>query len=143
MLHLLIILSIALACTIAVELAGHLRLRKLLNRPDAEASWRDRFPDVPFEDIREFLRLFTESFAIDVRHSFKFAPDDQPSAIYRARYVPGLVLDDLMEFESLSDAFAAHYGINLRPVRREDITLAELFALTLQAEAGVEGAPSA
>lgn len=130
MFGLLVILTLSISFATAVEFAERARLRKLLDRVDTEAIWRDCFPEVPADEIRSFLVLFTESFAIDPTHCFKFAPDDRPSAIYEARYVPHLTVDDHCEFESLTDALASRHRIDLQAVWRDDITLGELFAMT-------------
>lgn len=113
-----------------IFLAERARLRRLLNRPCAGIRWHRQFPAVSHDEIRAFLRLFTEAFAIDPVHSTKFAPDDRPRAIYEARYIPHLTLDDHMEWESLTKAFRTTYGIDLESVFQPDTTLAELFSLT-------------
>ena len=130
MFGLLVILTLSISFATAVEFAERARLRKLLDRVDTEAIWRDCFPEVPADEIRSFLVLFAESFAIDPTYCFKFAPDDQPSAIYEARYVPHLTVDDHCEFESLTDALASRHRIDLQAVWRDDITLGELFTMT-------------
>ncbi|QDU44663.1 hypothetical protein Mal52_31490 [Symmachiella dynata] len=113
-----------------ITAAERARLRKLLDRPCAGIHWHRRFPTVKHDDIREFLALFTEAFAFDSIHRSKFSPDDQPMALYEARYIPHLSMDDHFEFESLDEVLDSRYGIDLSSVWHQDITLGELFALT-------------
>jgi propanediol dehydratase small subunit len=127
---LLIVLLLALLFAVVLEVTERTRLRKFLDRPCAGIRWHRRFPTVPHNEIREFLSIFTAAFAFDEKHRGRFAPDDQLLAIYRARYVPHVSLDDFMEFESLTESLATHYGIDLPSVWRDDLTLGELFAIT-------------
>ncbi|QDT48893.1 hypothetical protein Pan258_29400 [Symmachiella dynata] len=114
----------------AITAAERARLRKLLDRPCAGIHWHRRFPTVKHDDIHEFLALFTEAFAFDSVHRSKFSPEDQPMALYEARYIPHLTMDDHFEFESLDEVLDSRYGIDLSSVWHKDITLGELFALT-------------
>ena len=125
--HLITVLSIATFFAVAIEIAERMRLRRLLDRPCAETHWHHQFPSVPHHEIRVFLKLFAESFVIDAAHCTKFGPDDRPMAIYQARYVPYLTLDDHMEFERLSKSLESKYAIDLKAVWHENMTLGELF----------------
>ncbi len=128
---LIIVLLTGLSFAVATEFAERARLRRLLARPCAGIRWHRRFPVAPHDDIRAFLRVFTDAFAIEGIHCTKFAPDDRPLAIYLSRYVPHLTLDDHGEFESWGKALEREYGIDLMTVWREgDVTLGELFAVT-------------
>ena len=90
----ILIVSIAIVLTIAHAVAERVRLRRLLNRPCAGIHWHRQFPAVSHDEIRSFLRLFCDAFAIEPVHSTKLAPDHHPLAIYEARYIPHLTLDD-------------------------------------------------
>ncbi len=124
------ILSGATVVTVAILIAERLRIRNLLDRPFAGIRWHRRFPNAKHDDIREFLAQFTEAFALDSIHRGKFSPDDQPMALYDARYIPHLAMDDHFEFESLDEVLDSRYGIDLSSVWHKDMTLGELFALT-------------
>jgi hypothetical protein len=128
---LIVIVLGAVAFVVVLAIAEHARLLKLLDRPCAGIRWHRRFPSVPHDEIRKFLKLFTVAFAFDERHYSKFGPDDQPWAIYHARYIPHLTVDDHMEFESLIEAFAKTYGVDLWAVWHDEMTLGELFALAV------------
>ncbi|MFN0197327.1 MAG: hypothetical protein ACKVT0_11330, partial [Planctomycetaceae bacterium] len=91
---LLFIVLPAIAFAILIEIAERAKLRKLLDRPSAENLWYQRFSYAPQDAVNEFLKLFVTSFAFDEDQYFKFSPDDQPWAIYKARYISHLNLDD-------------------------------------------------
>jgi hypothetical protein len=87
-----IVLSV-LVC-VGLQVAEQRKTRRLLDRPCAGIHWHRRFPNVPHDDVRKFLHLFTDAFYFDAVHATKFGPDDQPQEIYHARYVPHLTIDD-------------------------------------------------
>ncbi|MBX3439705.1 MAG: hypothetical protein KF861_19605 [Planctomycetaceae bacterium] len=136
--HIIVLVLVSVVFAAVTDFLERVRLRKLLDRPCAGIRWHRRFPDVPHAKIREFLRMFVTVFAFDERHSCKFAPDDQPMAIYQARHIPHLTIDDDMEFESLDEMMETRYGIDLYSVWRDGITLGELFAMTRRTEEGPE-----
>ena len=125
-----ILFAVAIAFAVGLHLAERARLRKLLDRPCAGILWHRRFPKVPHDEIRAFLKMFTDAFAFDEVHFCNFRPDEQPIEIYSARYVPLLNADDHSEFESLADALKTTYGIDAYPVWRDGMTLGDLFELT-------------
>jgi len=89
--------------------------------------WRRRFPNSPKVQIREFLTIFVEAFAIRHRRRSCFSPDDRVMDLYRAYYPPGHGLADAMELETLSLRLENRYGLDMGAMWREDITLGELY----------------
>ena len=95
-------------------------------------NWRWSFPDVSNDDIRQFLTVFTESFAFNYDEKLKLNPNDQLLDIYRALY-PHKWQADAMEFEALSERCQSKYGVNFNDIWREDLTLGQIFEQVRQA----------
>lgn len=93
--------------------------------------WRCSFPDASKSEIRQFLAVFTESFAFRDHEKLKLNPDDQLLDIYRALY-PHKWQADALEFETLNENLEAKYGISFGKVWRDGLTLGQLFT-SLQA----------
>jgi len=128
---------IIIACFVAAAwLSGWLterrRMRSYWTRVCTGPEWKRRFPQAPKDDIREFLKGFVDAFAFRRSRGLRFTPDDRVMDVYRTLHPPKWTLADSMELESLALRFHKHYGIDLVPVWRNDITLGELFALTRQ-----------
>lgn len=101
-------------------------------------QWRERFPEAPKEDIREFLREFTEAFGFGKKRALKFAPDDKIGEIYRTRY-PTAGLPDRLEMVDFALMLERRYGVDMTGRWREDVTLGDIFAMTQEkGRAGVE-----
>ena len=105
------------------------RLHKYWQRMCTGTRWRERFPEAPKEDIREFLQEFAEAFSFGKKRRLKFAPEDQILEIYRTCY-PKNSLTDGLEMEDFAFRLERRYGVNLAEKLREDLTLGEVFALT-------------
>lgn len=99
----------------------------IASRNCAGRSWRQAFPAASKTDIRRFLQLFVDAFAISRKHALKLRPDDAVMAVYRSVNPPEWSVADAMELESLDLAFKTNYGIELKTIWRQDITLGELF----------------
>lgn len=89
-------------------------------------KWKKRFPNTPAKDIRDFLSLFANAFAIADKHKLKFEPEDKILDIYQSFY-PIILLPDVLELETLALEIESNYKINLTNIWHENITLAELF----------------
>jgi hypothetical protein len=124
----LIVLSVAVAAWAEIVRGQH--LRPLLSRPCAGIRWRRGFSDASPNDIREFLRAFAECFTLTRKHRVVFRPDDRIMDIYLAFNPPPCTIGDNMELEELAIQMENHYGINLKDVWHDQITLGELFART-------------
>jgi propanediol dehydratase small subunit len=91
------------------------------------AGWRHAFPNTSKEDIRLFLSVFVEAFSFHERQRLKFSPSDNIFGIYRARN-PYEWQSDGCELETLEASIEKKYGIRLREIWSESLTLGELFA---------------
>lgn len=118
------------AIVVVVERAQLARQRALVDRPCKGIYWHRQFPNESHDTIREFLHLFADAFSIERMHATKFAPDDRLRAIYEAKWLPHLTLDDDLEFETLEEFLNSKYQVRLRSVWHENLTLGELFSLT-------------
>jgi len=105
------------------------RLRPYWSRACTGGHWRGHFPRASKSEIRQFLDVFTGAFGFSRSRRLHFRPEDRVIDIYRILYPPKWTLADSMELESFAEDFRKTYGIDLVPLWREDITLADLFAL--------------
>lgn len=126
-----LILVLVLVPVIAVGLyfigpRSHARLGPFWARRCEGRAWRRTFPSATNDDIRGFLCLFADSFGLPRRRMLRFAPTDRVLEIYRAISPPGW--PDAMELETLDRELGNAYGLRLRDVWKESLTLGELFA---------------
>jgi len=117
----------------AVKFGGRLP-KGLRARSCQGAGWRSAFPSASKQQIREFLSLFVSAFAFNESERLKLSPSDRPLQIYRGLY-PYRWQPDALEFEALTRDLQNRYALNLAAVWRESLTLGELFAQALNAEA--------
>jgi propanediol dehydratase small subunit len=129
-----IVLSlIAVSFLWAVLFGG--RLPKVFhNRTCQGKGWRNAFPDSTKQDIREFLSLFVDAFAIASKEKLKLNPNDQILQIYRAIY-PSKLTPDALEVETLARDIETKYGFTLESIWHEQLTLGELFQVTQRVSA--------
>jgi hypothetical protein len=125
------ILGLVMIPVIAVGLyfvapRSHRALGHFWERRCEGRAWRRTFPSAPKEDIRAFLALFMNAFALPSRRMLRFAPTDRVLEIYRAVSPRGW--PDAMELETLDEELQRVYGFPLRDVWKETLTLGELFA---------------
>ena len=90
-------------------------------------SWRLAFPDSSKGNIRDFLVMFTDSFAFSPDDKLKFSPSDKVLEIYRELY-PSKWLPDALEVETLAEEFEKRYQVKFSTLWHEDLTLGELYA---------------
>ena len=102
-------------------------ISSIASRNCASRSWRQAFPAASNTDIRRFLQLFVDAFAISREHALKLRPDDAVMAVYRSVNPPEWSVADAMELESLDLAFKTNYGVDIKTIWRQDITLGDLF----------------
>jgi propanediol dehydratase small subunit len=115
------------AVGVAVEIARRKRLRPYFQRRCAGRHWRKQFPTSSKAQIREFLGVFIDAFALPRKHQLKFRPDDRVMDVYRAINQRGW--PDAMELESLAHSLKRRFGVSLEGIWRDDLTLGEVFAL--------------
>jgi len=119
----------ATAFAMLTEMIERRQMRREIARPCAGIRWHRRFPHAQHREIRAFLHVFADAFSIDRLHATKFTPEDDPALIWSARYSPYLTLDDRMEMELFERGMKDAYGIDLRTVWRDSITLGALLPL--------------
>jgi propanediol dehydratase small subunit len=102
----------------------------MLKRSCAGRDWRRAFPGAPAEEIREFLKLFVDGFALRREHYLAFRPADRVMDVYRAINPPNWTPADSMELETFAQLLEQRYRLSLESIWRDDITLGEVFGRT-------------
>jgi hypothetical protein len=121
---------IAVCIGIAFEIARRRRLAPIFARTCAGREWRRSFPDAPKNDIRQFLNLFVDAFALHPKHFLKFRPSDRIMDVYRTIYPPKWTVADCMELEMFAMLLEQRYALELISIWRDDLTLGEVFGRT-------------
>jgi hypothetical protein len=105
---------------------AHDRLGAFWVRRCEGRAWRRTFPTASNEEIRRFLELFMDAFAMPRGRMLRFAPTDRIFEIYRAFNPPGW--PDALELETLDKLLSENYGLRLNDCWKESLSLGELFA---------------
>ncbi|WP_051258301.1 hypothetical protein [Teredinibacter turnerae] len=103
------------------DLPKKYRMRKCTGK-----HWKEKFPDASKDEIRKFLRIFTDAFAFSEKNKLKFEPEDRILDIYKALY-PREWMADALEVETLAENIEAEYGLKFEGLWSEDLTLGALF----------------
>ncbi len=127
MIHFMTYILIAVAVFAFGAVVERARLRKFWSRACTGRLWKRRFPQASKTEIREFLDLFIDSFAFSQSRRLCFSPDDQVMDVYRALYPYPKFMADSLELETFSLMAEEHYGVDLVPTWRQDITLGEIY----------------
>lgn len=125
-----IIVSIGWIIGLLFERKRRKMLQRFWKRSCTGVLWRRRFPSVQKQAIREFLDAFVDSFGFNAQKKLKFTPDDKIVDIYNALY-PYKGLPDALEIAMLAINLEKRYGFDGAKVENNDITLGQLFALTM------------
>lgn len=123
---LLLVVLPVLAYVMWHEIWVRRNLRRFWQRPVTDGQWAREFPASEANEIREFLELFVDAFALSRKRLFCFAPDDRILDVYRALY-PIKGTGDVGETECLYHLVKRKYDVMPDPVWRTDLTLGELF----------------
>ncbi|MHB1871917.1 MAG: hypothetical protein ACYCT1_13840 [Steroidobacteraceae bacterium] len=71
--------------------------------------------------------MFVDAFVFPRTRALQFAPTDQARGVYRARHrIKGW--SDALELETLALRLEKAYGVDLRSIRRDDLTMGDIFA---------------
>jgi len=90
------------------------------------AAWRRAFPEAAKDEIRAFMSIFMDAFAIRRSEQLKLGPGDRILDVYRARYPSRLLPDDL-ELEIFARDLRRQFGLELESIWREQITIGDVF----------------
>lgn len=118
------------AMALVAMLSGNRLPREFARRKCQGRAWRVAFPDSSSADLRDFLAMFVQSFAIANKDMLKLRPDDSITSIYRAIYRHWWMVADALELETLADSYEARYGESFASQWHERMTLGELFGCT-------------
>ena len=122
-----ILLILALVIGVPIEIVRRRSFSRYANRTCAGRVWLGAFPDARKDEIREFLRLLVDAFALRRRHLLKFRPDDAVMDIYHGINPPSVTTADAGELECFAVLLEKRYGVELESFWRDDITLGEVF----------------
>jgi hypothetical protein len=136
---LLLVVLPALAYGVWQQLWVMRNLRRFWQRPATDGQWAREFPAARPDDIRAFLELFVDAFALSRKRLFCFAPDDRIGDVYRALY-PVKGSGDVGETGCLYMLVKRKYGVSPDAVWRPDVTLGELFRHIQGPSPAVDGA---
>jgi propanediol dehydratase small subunit len=134
---LIAIMGFAALAVVVATMLNPRSIRIYWQRSCTGRAWRRAFPQVPKQEIRRFLYLFVDAFAFPKNKALCFAPTDRILPIYNSLY-PIKGWPDALELETLALRLEASYGINLRDIWREDLTIGDLFSKTKAAGLEVE-----
>lgn len=123
-----LVFLLAIAFSLVCENARRKSFRPITMRPCAGREWRRHFPVASKADIREFLVLFEDAFAVGRKHALKFRPDDRIMDVYRAVNPPKWTMADQLELEIFGLSVEDRYGVSLPDIWRDDLTLGDVFA---------------
>ena len=115
---------------LVIAIARRRRLSPVLGRACAGRDWRRAFPEAPTEEVRAFLKLFVDGFTLRRKHYLAFRPADRIMDVYRAINPPKWTAADSMELEIFAQLLERQYGLSLKSIWRDDITLGEVFGRT-------------
>lgn len=132
----IILLLFVGAIALLIEIFRRKRFRPFSSRSCSGRYWRQRFRDTSNDEIRAFLLVFVDGFALRRKHSLKFRPDDRIMDVYRAINPPELMGVDAMELEHFGLDLHEQYGLSLDDIWRDDITLGEVFEKVKVASTG-------
>jgi hypothetical protein len=102
----------------------------MLPRKCAGREWLEQFPNASAKDVREFLKLFVDAFALPRKSYLSFRPTDQIMAIYHAINPPKWTAADSMELEIFEQLLRRRYTLALDKIWRNDLTIGEVFGRT-------------
>jgi propanediol dehydratase small subunit len=120
-----------IAVVVAIMLATHPRtIKTYWERSCTGRAWKRAFPRASKGEIRIFLYLFVDAFAFPRTRALQFAPTDRVLSVYRALY-PIKGWPDALELETFALRVEKTYGVDLRSIWREDLTMGEIFKNSL------------
>lgn len=109
------------------QIALNRRMQRFFGRGCMGREWRTQFPTAKKEEIRDFLQLFTEAFAVSSKKKLSLSPNDRVMDVYRTIYpIEGSA--DALEYETLVMECEARYGVDLSVRRLDNPTIGEIFS---------------
>lgn len=105
--------------------ASRRALMQFWDRRCTGRTWLKAFPSASTDEIRRFLGLFVDAFALPRHRDLKFSPADQVMAVYRSLY-PDRGWPDALELETFARGIERTYSIKVGEVWRDDITLGKV-----------------
>lgn len=101
-------------------------MRRFWARSCQGAQWKNAFPNRSPDEIRTFLTMIVDSFAVSSRLQLQFAPQDTVLDVYHG-INPIRGMPDALELETLVLEIKRRYGVDIQGGWRPDTTLGQLF----------------
>jgi hypothetical protein len=95
------------------------------SRPCSGKLWRQQFPDVSSDAIRQYLSLCSVAFIFPEKKKFCLSPTDSIRDLYQI--TSGWSICDNLEIESFIIMLTEEYDLGLETCWHEHITLGEIF----------------
>lgn len=92
--------------------------------------WRRKYPNAPKEKIRDFLKLFNNTYGFNDKGRCRFRPDDKIFDIHYSIY-SRISRCDGGELEDFAIALEHRHDLNLENAFHDHATLGEIFERTL------------
>jgi propanediol dehydratase small subunit len=89
-------------------------------------AWKTEFPNEPATEIRRFLKIFVQAFALPTSEYLQFNPNDRVMDVYRP--LLNCFGADSLEIEYLEKFLRDCYQLSLTKVWQPDLTLGQLYA---------------
>jgi|WetSurMetagenome_2_1015567.scaffolds.fasta_scaffold312186_2 propanediol dehydratase small subunit len=91
-------------------------------------AWKAEFPNEPAIEIRRFLKIFVQAFALPSSEYLQFNPNDRVLDVYRP--LLNCMGADSLELEYLDEFIKHFYQLSLNQIWHPDLTLGQLYAAT-------------
>jgi hypothetical protein len=97
------------------------------SRPCQGRAWKTSFPNKSKHEIRDFLVIFSNAFALRKNQKLLINPHDGILDLYKTIYTNNRLGIDNLELETFASDLKKKYKLDLRSVWSEEITFGCLF----------------
>lgn len=125
-----IICFLALAVFISFPLlVNDKTLERMWSLRPLDKSWDERFPDMEYKEIYEFLDMLVASFGYDGKHRLNTQPSSKVSDVYKALFPPDGEVD-ARELQTFILAMKEEYGVDLTEADEPwEMAVGDLFSM--------------
>lgn len=97
------------------------------SRPCQGRAWKTAFPQKSKHEIREFLLLFTNAFALRQNQKLQINPNDGILDLYKTIYPTNRFGIDNLELEAFAMGLKKKYKIDFNTIWSEELTFGRLY----------------
>ena len=83
---LLFVLGFSVVAIVIVSILYPRTIQEYWRRSCMGRAWKRTFPQASKDEVRQFLYMFVDAFALPQRRALQFSPTDRVLAIYRGLY---------------------------------------------------------